>query len=162
MSLEYTYLVITRINLKLNIDLNGNILLPDIGMFFASGYTFSSLKSRLNSFLGKSFSGLIDSPKRSFLDVSLTQLRPVKVTVLGESNTPGPHLVGGFATVLNALYAAGGIKTSGSLRNIQLFRNNRLLKTVDLYDYITKGSLDDDVRLMNNDVIFIPYKKQHG
>ena len=141
---------------EVKIDLNGNILLPDIGMFFATGYTFSSLKSRLNDFLGKSFSGLIDTPQRSFLDVSLTQLRPVKVTVLGESNTPGPHLVGGFATVLNALYSAGGIKVTGSLRNIKVFRNNKLLKIVDLYDYITQGSLDDDVRLMNNDVIFIP------
>jgi len=143
---------------EVKIDLNGNILLPDIGMFFASGYTFSSLKSRLNDFLGKSFSGLIDNPKRSFLDVSLTQLRPVKVTLLGESNTPGPHLVGGFATVLNALYSSGGIKTSGSLRNIQVFRNNKLRKTIDLYDYITKGSLDGDIRLMNNDIIFIPVR----
>ena len=144
---------------EVTIDLNGNILLPDIGMFFASGYTFSSLKNRLNEFLGRSFSGLIDSPQRSFLDVSLTQLRPVKVTILGESNTPGPHLVGGFATVLNALYSSGGIKTSGSLRNIQIFRNNRLKKTIDLYDYITKGSLDGDIRLMNNDIIFIPVRE---
>ena len=144
---------------EVKIDLNGNILLPDIGMFFASGYTFSSLKIRLNEFLGRSFSGLIDSPQRSFLDVSLTQLRPVKVTILGESNTPGPHLVGGFATVLNALYSSGGIKTSGSLRNIQIFRNNKLRKTIDLYDYITKGSLDGDIRLMNNDIIFIPVRE---
>tara|TARA_Y100000996_G_scaffold347559_1_gene285945 strand:- start:880 stop:3624 length:2745 start_codon:yes stop_codon:yes gene_type:complete len=144
---------------EVKIDLNGNILLPDIGMFFASGYTFSSLKKRLNEFLGRSFSGLIDSPQRSFLDVSLTQLRPVKVTFLGESNAPGPHLVGGFATVLNALYSSGGIKISGSLRNIQVFRNNRLKKTIDLYDYITKGSLDGDIRLMNNDIIFIPVRE---
>ncbi|MEO2085230.1 MAG: SLBB domain-containing protein [Marinoscillum sp.] len=143
---------------EVKIDLNGNILLPDIGMFFASGYTFSSLKNRLNAFLGKSFSGLIDSPKRSFLDVSLTQLRPVKITVLGESNAPGPHLISGFATVLNALYASGGIKTSGSLRDIQVFRNNKLRKTIDLYDYITRGSLDGDIRLMNNDIIFIPIR----
>ena len=143
---------------EVTIDLNGNILLPDIGMFFASGYTFSSLRSRLNDFLGRSFSGLIDSPKRSFLDVSLTQLRPVKVTILGEINTPGPHLVGGFATVLNALYSSGGIKTTGSLRNIQVFRNNKLKKSIDLYDYITKGSLDGDIRLMNNDIIFIPVR----
>ncbi len=144
---------------EVKIDLNGNILLPDIGMFFASGYTFSSLKNRLNEFLGRSFSGLIDSPQRSFLDVSLTQLRPVKVTILGESNTPGPHLVGGFATALNALYSSGGIKTSGSLRNIQIFRNNKLRKTIDLYNYITKGSLDGDIRLMNNDIIFIPVRE---
>ena len=113
---------------EVTIDLNGNILLPEIGMFFASGYTFTSLKKRLNEFLGRSFSGLIDSPQRSFLDVSLTQLRPVKVTILGESNTPGPHLVGGFATVLNALYSSGGIKTSGTLRNIQVFRKTKYNK----------------------------------
>ena len=144
---------------EVEIDLNGNILLPDIGMFFASGYTFSTIKKRLIDYLGRSFSGLLDNPQRSFLDVSLTQIRPVKVTLLGESNTPGPHLVNGFATVLNAIYSSGGIKTSGSLRNIQVFRNNKLIKNIDLYDYITKGSLDGDIRLMNNDIIFIPVRE---
>ena len=144
---------------EVTIDLNGNILLPEIGMFFASGYTFSSLKNRLTEFLGRSFSGLVDLPQRSFLDVSLTQLRPVKVTLLGESNTPGPHLVSGFATILNALYSSGGIKISGTLRNIKVFRNNKLKKTIDLYDYITNGSLDGDIRLMNNDIIFIPVRE---
>ena len=144
---------------EVTIDLNGNILLPEIGMFFASGHTFSSISSRLNNFLGRSFSGLIDSPKRSFLDVSLTQLRPVKVTILGEINTPGPHLVGGFATVLNALYSSGGIKVTGSLRNIQVYRKNKLIKSIDLYDYITKGSLDGDIRLTNNDIIFVPIRE---
>ena len=143
---------------EVEIDLNGNILLPDIGIFMASGYTFKTLKNRLNTYLGKYFSGLIDYPKRSFLDISLTQLRPVKVTVLGESNTPGPHLVNGFATVLNAIYSSGGIKLSGSLREISVYRNNRLFKKIDLYDYITKGSLDQDIRLMNNDIVFIPPK----
>ena len=141
------------------IDLNGNILLPDIGVFMASGYTFKTLKNRLNTFLGKYFSGLIDLPKRSFIDVSLTQLRPVKINVLGESNSPGPHLVNGFATVLNAIYSSGGIKLSGSLRDISVYRNNQLIKSVDLYDFITKGSLDEDIRLMNNDIVFIPPKE---
>jgi protein involved in polysaccharide export with SLBB domain len=74
---------------------------------------------------------------------------------LGEANTPGPHLVSGLATVLNALYAAGGIKTSGTLRSIKVYRNNQLLKEIDLYDYITSGKLDNDIRLANNDIIFI-------
>ena len=118
--------------------MNGNILLPDIGIFMASGYTFKTLKNRLNTFLGKYFSGLIDSPKRSFIDVSLTQLRPVKINVLGESNSPGPHLVNGFATVLNAIYSSGGIKLSGSLRDISIYRNNQAIKSVDLYDLYKK------------------------
>ena len=141
---------------QVKIDLNGNVILPDNGVFFASGYTFEALKERLRSYLGKSYSGLTSSPQTSFIDISLTQLRPVSITVLGESNTPGPHLINGFATVLNALYAAGGIKTSGSLREIKVYRKNKHIKTVDLYDYITKGALTEDIRLMNNDVIFIP------
>jgi protein involved in polysaccharide export with SLBB domain len=143
---------------QVRIDLNGNIVLPDNGVFFASGYTFKTLKKKLRNYLGKSYSGLITSPQTSFIDVSLTQLRPVSITVLGESNAPGPHLVNGFATVLNALYASGGVKTSGSLREIKVYRNNKLIKTVDLYDYITKGALTKDIRLMNNDVVFIPIR----
>ena len=144
---------------QVRIDLNGNIALPENGIFFASGYTFSTLKKKLENFLGKSYSGLGASPQTAFIDVSLTQLRPVSITVLGEATTPGPHLVNGFATVLNALYAAGGIKPSGSLREINVYRNNKLLKTVDIYNFITTGSLDKDVRLMNNDVIFIPTRQ---
>ena len=143
---------------QVRIDLNGNIVLPDNGVFFASGYTFKTLKKKLRNYLGKSYSGLTTSPQTSFIDVSLTQLRPVSITVLGESNTPGPHLVNGFATVLNALYASGGVKTTGSLREIKVYRNNKHIKTIDLYDYITKGALSKDVRLMNNDVIFIPIR----
>ena len=144
---------------QVRIDLNGNIVLPENGVFFASGYTFSTLKKKLKNFLGKSYSGLGASPQTAFIDVSLTQLRPVSITVLGEATTPGPHLVNGFATVLNALYASGGIKTSGSLREIKVYRNNKLLRTIDIYNYITAGALDKDVRLMNNDVVFIPSRQ---
>ena len=143
---------------EVKIDLNGNVVLPNIGIFFASGYTFKTLKSRLTNFLGKSFSGLLDKPQNSFIDVSLSQLRPVKITIMGESTTPGPHLVNGFATVLNAIYSSGGIKSTGSLRNIQVIRNNKKIATIDLYEYLSKGKLDNDVRLMNDDIIFIPVR----
>ena len=144
---------------QVKIDLNGNIALPENGMFFASGYKFETLKKKLSAFLSKSYSGLNSVPQTSFIDVSLTQLRPVSVTVLGESNAPGQHLVNGLANVLNALYASGGVKTSGSLREINVYRNNRLINTIDLYDYITNGNMAENVRLMNNDVIFIPVRK---
>lgn len=144
-------------NLQLvsKIDLNGNITIPNLGVFFAAGNSFATLKKRLKIFLGKYYSGLLAKPSRTFLDVSLTQIRPVKVSVLGNVNTPGPHLVNGMATVLNALYASGGIKTSGSLRVVKVYRNNKLIKTIDLYDYITEGNIDDDIRLSNNDVLFV-------
>ncbi len=141
--------------IEAKVDLNGNITIPNFGVFLAAGNNFGTLKSRLKIYLGKYFSGLLSSPQRTFLDVSLTQIRPVAITVLGEASTPGPHLVNGLATVLNALYAAGGIKTSGSLRSIKVYRNNKLIKEIDLYDYITSGKLDADIRLANNDIIFV-------
>lgn len=141
--------------IEVKVDNNGNISIPNFGVFMASGNSFATLRNRLKIYLGKYFSGILSSPQRTFLDVSLTQIRPTSITVLGDAVTPGPHLVSGFATVLNALYAAGGIKTNGSLRSIKVYRNNQLLKEVDLYDYITSGKLDNDVRLSNNDIIFI-------
>jgi protein involved in polysaccharide export with SLBB domain len=141
--------------IEAKVDLNGNITIPNFGVFLAAGNNFGTLKSRLKIYLGKYFSGLLTAPQRTFLDVSLTQIRPVAITVLGEASTPGPHLVNGLATVLNALYAAGGIKTSGSLRSIKVYRNNQMIKEIDLYDYITSGKLDADIRLANNDIIFV-------
>ena len=137
------------------IDLNGNISFPNLGVFFAAGNSFATIKNRLKIFLGKYYSGLLSSPNRTFLDVSLTQIRPVKVSVLGNVTTPGPHLVNGMATVLNALYASGGIATSGTLRDVKVYRSNKLIKTIDLYDYITQGNIDQDIRLANNDVLFV-------
>ena len=137
------------------IDLNGNISFPNLGVFFAAGNSFATVKNRLKIFLGKYYSGLLSTPNRTFLDVSLTQIRPVKVSVLGNVTTPGPHLVNGLATVLNALYASGGISTSGTLRDVKVYRNNKLIKTIDLYDYITQGNIDQDIRLSNNDILFV-------
>tara|TARA_B100000886_G_C20426918_1_gene494659 strand:+ start:7804 stop:10428 length:2625 start_codon:yes stop_codon:yes gene_type:complete len=139
----------------LKIDLNGNISIPNLGVFQAAGNTFKTLKSRLKLFLGKFYSGLLSYPQQTFLDISLTQIRPVNVTVLGEINSPGSHLVNGLASTLNALYAAGGIKTSGTLREIKIFRDKKIISYVDLYDYITGNNLNSDIRLSNNDVIFV-------
>ena len=93
------------------------------------------------------------------MDVSLTQLRPVKVVVLGQVEAPGPHILNTSGSALSALYAAGGVKTSGTLREIKIYRNNKHYKTIDLYDYITKGQLREDVRLTNNDIVFVDVRK---
>ena len=137
------------------IDLNGNVTFPKLGVFSAAGNSLKTVNARLKTYLGRYYSGLLSTPARTFLDVSLTQIRPVKVSVLGNVNTPGPHLVNGMATVLNALYASGGVSTSGTLRAVKVYRNNRLIKTIDLYDFITQGNIDKDIRLANNDVLFV-------
>ncbi|MDC1179865.1 SLBB domain-containing protein, partial [Flavobacteriaceae bacterium] len=144
---------------NVTVDRNGNININGYGLFFASGNSFKTLKSRLKVFLGKYLSGLVSSPEKTFMDVSLTQLRPVKVVVLGQVNAPGPHILNTSGSALSALYAAGGVKTSGTLREIKIYRNNKLFKTIDLYDYITKGQLKEDVRLTNNDIVFVDTRK---
>tara|TARA_Y200000002_G_scaffold150198_2_gene124174 strand:- start:37683 stop:40310 length:2628 start_codon:yes stop_codon:yes gene_type:complete len=144
---------------NVKVDRNGNINVRGYGLFFASGNSFKTLKSRLKVFLGKYLSGLISNPQKSFMDVSLTQLRPVKVVVLGQVNAPGPHILNTSGSALSALYAAGGVKTNGTLREIKVYRNNKLYKTIDLYDYITKGQLKEDVRLTNNDIVFVDSRK---
>ena len=144
---------------NVKVDRNGNINIRGYGLFFASGNSFKTLKSRLKIFLGKYLSGLTSEPQKTFMDVSLTQLRPVKVVVLGQVNAPGPHILNTSGSALSALYAAGGVKTSGTLREIKIYRNNKHYKTIDLYDYITKGQLKEDVRLTNNDIVFVDTRK---
>ena len=144
---------------NVTVDRNGNINVQGYGMFFASGNTFKTLKSRLKIFLGRYLSGLVSEPQKTFMDVSLTQLRPVKVVVLGQVNAPGPHILNTSGSALSALYAAGGVKTSGTLREIKIYRNNKLYKTIDLYEYITKGQLKEDIRLTNNDIVFVDARK---
>ena len=141
------------------VDRNGNINIQGYGLFFASGNTFKTFKERLKIFLGKYLSGLVSNPQKTFMDVSLTELRPTKIVVLGQVESPGPHILNTSGSALSALYAAGGVKYSGSLREIIVYRNNKLLRKIDLYDYITTGELKDDVRLTNNDIVFVPNRK---
>lgn len=138
------------------IDINGNIFIPNVGQVFIAGTTYENLKDRMTRYLSRFYSGLTKEPQKIFLDISLTQLRPIRIVVMGESNNPGSQMVNAFATTLNSLYASGGIKTSGSLRDIKVFRNNRLVSSIDMYDYLNKGALSEDMRLMSNDVVFIP------
>ena len=144
------------LELEAVVDRNGNINIPNYGIFFAAGNSFKTLKERLKIFLGKYFSGLLTSPQNTFLDVSLTQLTPTKVVVVGQVNTPGPHILTTQANPLAALYAAGGVKTSGSLREVRVYRQNKLIKVIDLYDYIISGNLPTDIKLTNNDLLFVP------
>ena len=144
------------LEMEATVDRNGNINIPNYGLFFAAGNTFKTLKSRLQNYLGKYFSGLISNPQSAFLDVSLTQLRPTKVIVMGQVGAPGPQLLTTQANPLAALYAAGGVTVEGSLRTIKIYRNNQLIHTLDLYDYITTGKLSKDISLTNNDVVFVP------
>lgn len=144
----------------LEVDKQGNVFIPTAGQIFVSGISYESLQKKLTAYLSQFYEGLTSDPPTIFLDVSLSKLKPIKIFITGEVGQPGGYNISSFATVFNALYAVGGPLTSGSLRDIRVIRNNKVLTSVDIYDYILKGQLIGDVRLQNNDMIFIPPRKK--
>ena len=129
----------------------GMVVIEDYGPVSVSGLTVDEANARLRSTLGSRFSS-------SKVTLSVGQTRTILVNVMGEVKTPGTYTLSAFATVFHALYMAGGISDIGTLRNIKVFRNNRLVSTVDIYDYILNGKLKGNVRLADNDVIVVgPY-----
>jgi len=145
---------------QLPVDAQGNVFIPTVGQFFVSGITYEFLPKKLTAYLSKFYEGFTSEPPTIFLDISLSKIRPIKIFVTGEVAQPGGYNISSFANVFNALYSVGGPLTSGSLREIRVVRNNKVITTVDIYDYILKGQLIGDVRLQNNDMIFIPPRKK--
>ncbi len=141
---------------QLTVDQQGNIFIPTAGQFFVSGITYKNLQKKLKNFLSKFYEGLKKNPPTVFLDVSLAKLRPIRIFVLGEIAQPGGYNISSYSTVFNALYSVGGPLISGSLREIRVIRHNKVITKVDLYDYLLKGKLIGDIRLQNNDIVFVP------
>lgn len=130
---------------------DGTVTIEGFGPVQVSGMTVSQANAKLRSTLGARYSS-------SQIRLTVGQTRTIMVNVMGEVKAPGTYTLSAFATVFHALYMAGGINDLGTLRNIKVFRNNRLVSTVDIYDYILNGKLTGNVRLAENDVIVVgPY-----
>ncbi|MBQ8656649.1 MAG: SLBB domain-containing protein [Prevotella sp.] len=130
---------------------DGTIQLEGFGPVNVSGLTVEQANARLRSQLGARY-------QSSKIRLTVGQTKTIMVNVMGEVNTPGTYTLSAFSTVFNALYMAGGISDIGTLRNIKVFRNNREISTVDVYDYILNGQQTGNVRLADNDVIIVgPY-----
>ena len=127
---------------------DGTITIEGFGPVQISGLTVKEANSRLRSTLGKRYSS-------SKISLTVGQTRSIMVNVMGEVNNPGTYTLPAFATVFHALYMAGGTNDLGTMRNIKVYRNNRLVSTVDIYDYILNGKLTGNVRLTDNDVISV-------
>lgn len=127
---------------------DGMVMVDDFGPIQVGGLTVDQANARVKSQLSSRFGG-------SKIRLSVGQTRTISVNVMGEVNTPGSYTLSAFATVFHALYMAGGPNEIGTLRNIKVYRNNRLISTVDVYDYILNGNLKGNVRLQDNDVITV-------
>ena len=141
---------------ELEVDREGKVFIPNVGQVFVMGTPLRDLERKLRNQLSKYYSGLASSPPTVFMDVTISKLRPLRVFVMGEVKHPGGYTINSYATVFNALYAVGGPLVRGSLRNIKVIRDGKVVAAIDLYDYLLRGDKTNDVRLQNNDVIFVP------
>jgi len=131
------------------VDRNGEITLPKVGALKVWGLTFSELKDCLLRGFSKHYKGF-------YMNVVMGELRTIRVYVVGEVVTPGSYTLSSLSTVYNALFAAGGPSKRGTLRNIQLIRNGKVLRSIDLYDFLLRGDKSQDERLQSGDTIFVP------
>jgi len=136
-------------SLQLTLNRQGNISIPQLGPVNLAGQSFSEVKTFLQEIINERKIGVKAS-------ISMGELRAISVFVLGEAYKPASYTLSSLATVTQALYAAGGVNNIGSLRNIQIKRQGKLITTFDLYDLLLKGDTSNDVNLMSGDVVFIP------
>lgn len=147
----------TEVEAKLSRD--GAINIEYVGLISLTGLTMEQAKQRIFSRMSKSYPAL--SMGKTKLNVSLSNVRSIRVTVIGEVERPGAYQVAAVATVFNVVYITGGPTVNGTLRNIQVIRNNKMIATIDLYPFLQKGVLPADMRLEDQDVlVFTPTLKR--
>ncbi len=135
--------------LRLTVDRDGRVNFPELGPISVAGQRFRSVQATLEERVAKQMIGVTAS-------VSMGDIRAIRVFVLGEAIRPGTYTVSGLATITSALYAAGGVKPIGSLRDVQLKRQGAVVRRLDLYDLLLRGDTQNDASLLPGDVIFIP------
>lgn len=144
---------------ELTVDKEGRILIPSSGPVVVSGLTVDEVNKTLTKQLSRSIQGLSASPKTVWLDVTLAKIRPKRVYIMGEVNNPGGYTVSSYANIFNSLFAVGGPTVNGSLREVRLIRGNKLIAKIDLYLYLIGAEKNNDVRVQNNDIIYVPVRK---
>jgi len=139
------------INGTFNLEVNrsGEITLPKVGAVKVAGQRFDQLPALLTAMVGRNY-------KNFNLNVNMGKLRSIKVYLVGEVAAPGDYNLNSLSTLINALAAAGGPTKNGSLRNIRINRNGKVIETVDLYDFFLKGDKGRDIRLQPGDTILVP------
>lgn len=131
------------------INREGVIQFPELGPIPVSGLTFSGLRETLSQRIKQQMIGIESN-------ITMGELRSIRIFVAGDAYKPGSYTVSSLSTVTQALFVAGGVNEIGSLRNIQLKRNGKLIGSLDLYDLLLKGDASGDLRLQSGDVVFIP------
>ncbi len=136
------------------INRDGQIFIDNVGLIKLAGLTLKQAHKRLFHRMGQSYSSLLN--KKAFLDVSLGKLRSIRLYVIGDVRSPGIFTVPALSSPLQMLFYAGGLRKTASLRNIKVIRNDRVIATLDFYEFLKKGKEFSNVRLQTHDVILVP------
>jgi protein involved in polysaccharide export with SLBB domain len=136
-------------NLRLVVGRDGRISFPELGPINVSGRTFARVATDIEQRVARQMIGVRAS-------VGMGDARSIQVFVMGEALRPGSYTISGLGTITSALYASGGVRPIGSLRDIQLKRQGQVIRRLDLYDLLLRGDTSNDAQLLPGDVIFIP------
>ena len=143
--------------IRQQISPDGTINIQKIGPVNLNGLTIAEANDYLKKTLNKIYNGLNNTnDPTSDIRLTLGSIRTIQINVMGEVVQPGTYSLSSFATVFHALYRAGGVSDIGSLRNVQLVRNGKNIATIDVYQFIMKGHIQDDIRLQEGDVVIVP------
>ncbi|RKD20445.1 capsule biosynthesis protein [Pelobium manganitolerans] len=146
-------------NYKLTVSPEGTINIPYAGIITVGGLTVEAATARIRSKLSPIYSGLNSGNTK--LSVTIGNIRSIKVILTGEVMKPGTYTLPSLATLFNALYSSGGPTDNGSFRNIEVIRNGKKVGTLDVYDFLLRGDLKNNIRLQDQDLIRVPvYQKR--
>jgi polysaccharide biosynthesis/export protein len=134
---------------RLSVNRDGTVSFPELGPIPVSGRTFNAAKAEIEARVSRQMIGVR-------ANVTMGDTRSIRVFVMGEARRPGSYTISGLGTMTSALFASGGVKPIGSLRDIQLKRQGAIVRHLDLYDLLIRGDTSDDTKLLPGDVIFIP------
>lgn len=137
--------------LRETISPDGYIHIPDLGPILLNGMDIARATEYLKQKLAQIYAASAEN-----IQVSLGNARTIQVNVMGEVVQPGTYALSSFSTVFHALYRAGGVTTIGSLRNVLVSRNGKVIAHLDVYPFILKGKNADDIRLQEGDMVIVP------
>jgi len=143
-------------NYQLNVNINGQVIIPDVGPVYVAGLSFDDADEKIKQRLSEIYADMSGDSPGTFAQINMGQLRSIQVNLVGEVKSPGTYTLPVTATVFNALYLSGGPGRIGSFRNIKIIRENAVFKTIDIYKFLVDADPSDNIILKNNDIIFIP------
>ena len=138
------------------INRDGQIFVEKIGILNLGGKSLNEAKQHIISKYSRVYSTLVSPIPKSYVDLTLGELKSINVHFVGFVNIPGVHMVHPFSNVITGLIQAGGVDNMGTLRDIQIIRNDQILDNVDLYDYLISGKSFNTTRLLDQDIIYVP------